>query len=164
VKSSRLVLSLVLLTPGALAQATLPNEFSSGCSALERKALLQPTDPAYSYAIDLARSLASKGIHVECLCASKLQRWFRGEAGAAYFHTRNGVFDAVFLPKGQVFQVEMIEKHENGRHMYLFRGTPTGAPTIDSSKAMWIVQHENALVLVSDQSLAARLEQALNSH
>jgi hypothetical protein len=163
VKLSALVLSLILLAPGLLAQ-TAPTEFTSGCSAQERKAILTPTDPAYTYAVTMARSLTSKDIHVECLCASKLQRWFRGEVSAAYFHTRNGVFDAVFLPKGQVFQVEMIEKHENGRYMYSFRGTPTGRPTIDSSTAMWIVQHENALVLVSDQPLVARLEQALNSH
>ncbi len=146
-KSSGLVLSLVLLMPGLLAQATLPNKFSSGCSALERKAVLQPTDPAYSYAIDLARLLASKGIRVECVCASKAQRLFQGQKGAAYFRTDAGVFDSLYLAKGQVFQVEAVEKR------------------FDSAEPMLFIEHKNVLLLVGkDRPLAARLEHALNSH
>jgi hypothetical protein len=164
VKSSGLVLSIVLLVPGVLAQAILPHEFSSGCSALERKALLQPTDPAYSYAIDLGRLLASKGIRVECVCASTSQGMFHGQVGAAYFHTRYGVFEALFLHEGQVFRVEMIEKPENGRYLYSFRGSPSGHP-VDSSQPMARVQKDNVLVLVyGDRPLAARLKEALNSH
>jgi hypothetical protein len=160
VKSSGLLLSLVLLAPGLFAQIA-PNKFISGCSAEERKAVLQPTDPAYSYAIDLARLLTSKGIRVECICASKSQHLFQGQKGAAYFRTDAGVFDSLYLPKGQVFQVETVEKPESGRYIYRFRGS-RGGLSFDSAKRF--VKHKNVLLLVGgDRPLAARLEQALNS-
>lgn len=162
-KLSGLVLSLVMLVPGLLAQANPQHGFNSGCSALERKAILQPTDPAYSYAIDLARLLASKGIRMECLCASKSQRMFHGQVGAAYFRTRYGVFEALFLPKGQVFRVEMTEKPEGDHYIYTFGGNPSGH-SVYSSRPMAIIQKTNVLVTVyGDRQLAARLEKALES-
>ncbi len=88
---------------------------------------------------------------------------FHGQVGAAYFHTDYGVFEALFLPKGQVFRVEMIEKPESGHYIYTFRGSPSGR-SVYRSKPMARVQKDNVLVMIyGDRPLAARLEQALNS-
>lgn len=155
-------LLLALWAPRLLAQTAPAGEFMSGCSGRERIAVLPATDPAYPYAIELARSLTSKGIHVECLRGSKDQHFFHGQEGASSLRTDAGIFDALFLPKGQVFRVEMVEKPENGRYIYSFRGSPAGPPLLDSSKPMVCIQHENVLLLVwGNQPLAERLESVL---
>jgi len=151
-----LLFLLVLSEPGLRAQTAPPthppNEFDAGCKDREWLAVLTKSDPAYPYAIEFARLLSSKGIHVECLCASKMQRFFAGQVGAAWNRTDAGIVEALFLPKGQAFNVELVETSENGRYHYSFRGTPTGAPRMDSSKPMAIIQHGNVLMVVLGDS------------
>lgn len=159
-----LLLLLILPESGLLAQTAAPKQFTLGCNESESQAVLQATDPAYPYAIELARTLTGRGVQVKCLCASTSQRLFQGQGGAAYFRIDGGVFEALFLPKGKVFRVDLMEHAHNGHYIYSFRGTPTGR-SMYSSKPMWRIQHENVLLLVDgDQPLAARLEQVLNSH
>jgi len=115
--------------------------------------------------MDLARLLTSKGIRVDCICASKSQGLFEGQKGATYFHTDAGIFESLYLPKGRVFRVEMIEKQENGCKVYSFRGSPVGR-SINScgrAKSMVIIERKNVLLLADGGSGAERLRRALNS-
>ena len=157
-------LLLLLLAPRLSAQVTPPlSEFTSGCRDNERIAILEKTDPAYPHAVDLARSLTSKGIRVECVCASKAPGLFQGQEGAAWFRTDAGIFDSLYLPKGQVFRVEVVEKPANGCRIYSFRGSPEGRPMEDCGRPTVFIQHKNVMLLVSgDQPLAERLEKVLN--
>ena len=156
-------LLLLLLAPRLSAQVTPPlNEFTSGCSDSEQNGILEKTDRAYPYAVDLARSLTSKGIRVECVCASKHPGLFQGQVGAAWFRTDAGIFDSLYLPNGRVFRVEVVEKPENGCRIYSFRGTPKGRPMEDCGRPQVSIQHKNVMLLSGDQPLAERLEKVLN--
>jgi hypothetical protein len=115
--------------------------------------------------MDLARLLTGRGIRVDCICASKGQRFFDGQKGAAYFHTESGIFDSLYLPKGKVFRIDVVEKDVNGCKVYSFRGSPVGHPINSCGRARPIVfiQHKNVLLLVDGGSGAGQLRKALKS-
>jgi len=56
---------------------------------------MEPTDPAYSDAMTLARVLAEDGISVSCIGPSTMNGLFEGEVGAAIYKTSRGVFEAL---------------------------------------------------------------------
>lgn len=121
------------------------------------------SDPVYTDATEMGRTLSERGFVVECIHSSVEQHRFEGEKGAAWFKTDHGTFDVLFLPKGQSYDsLEVIEQpQQSGRYVYSFRGTPR-IGSEDSSKQMWFIKHGNALFSVwGDKQLAASLEQAL---
>ncbi len=164
-KPAGLVLSLALLAPGLFAQTGASNNFNAGCDEKHKSAILTPADPAYPYAIELAKFLIARGVNVQCICGSKMQHFFPEQRSAAWFQTGNGIFEALFLPSHQNFHVELVDRSENGRHLYSFRGTPATKTTLDSPKPIYLVQRKNVLLYVwGDQSLAEQLDQVANSH
>jgi hypothetical protein len=124
------------------------------------------SDPVYSDAIELGRTLSARGFVVECIRSSKEQHSFQGQKGAAWFRTDHGTFDVLFLPKGQNWDaLEVIEQpQQNGRYTYAFRGTPQTGNGNDSSKPMWFIKYKNVLFSVwADKELAARLQKAFQN-
>lgn len=90
---------------------------------------LQPTDPAYADALELARTLRDNGFIVMCIAPSKWTGVFDGQKGAALYKTDRGSFEALFLPKPQNFdQLQIIQREENGEYVYSFAGSPTASP------------------------------------
>jgi hypothetical protein len=155
-------------TPPPTPPTTAPEDFTSGCSEAELKAILPTTDPAYSYAVDLARILSDRGFVVSCLCASKMASFFPGLVGAAFFDTDRGSFDVLFLPKGHVFHVKISERRENGSYRYTFRGAPakhSPIVTADSGRLCYFVQHGNVMIpFLTSQEMATDLTAALSAH
>jgi hypothetical protein len=138
--------------PQASSQAT-------GCADANWPAL-QPSDPAYLDALELARTLADSGFIVMCIAPSKMTGTFEGQKGAAVYRTDQGGFDALFLPKPQNFdQLEIVERQEVGRYLYSFAGRPTPWPAnrIDGPRPLFFIRHTNRLVVAYDKDLAHRL-------
>lgn len=158
-------LLFLLLSSRLYAQAAPPlDQFTSRCSESERIAILEKSDPAYPYAVKLAQFLSDRGIRVECVCASKMQLVFTGQRSAAWFQTGDGIFDALFLPIGQNFQVALVDRPQDGWHHYSFSGVPASKMKMDSKKPAYLVQRKNVLLfLFDDQPLARILERVLDS-
>jgi hypothetical protein len=162
-----LLLLLVLAARGLPAQTPSASNFTSGCNELDSKAILPATDPAYSYAMDLARTLTARGFTVKCMGASKMERFFGGMIGAAVYKTDRGNFDGLFLPKGHAFHVKVTERRENGLYLYSFSGSPRVSSPLpaESPRPCYFVQHSNVLFAPwADRQLATDLEAAFNSH
>jgi hypothetical protein len=122
-------------------------------------------DPVHADAVDLGRFLSEHGFVIDCISSSTEQRRFKGEKGAAWFKTNRGIFDVLFLPKGQSFAAfKTVERpQQNGRYLYSFQGTPHILGVEDSSKQMWFIKHDNMLFSVwGDQQLAVALRQAFH--
>ena len=78
-------------------------------------------NPAYADAMELARTLHSRGIEVKCICLSKEERLFEGQEGAANYQTDVGVFEVLFLPKPETFNaLEIVRARGNRRLSLLF--------------------------------------------
>lgn len=131
-----------------------------GCMGQERIAEIQPTDPAYAEATDLTNTLDGLGILVRCTRSSKMARLFRGEVGAAWFRSDDGIFEVVFLPKGHTFaHLKIVEKRDGDRYLTSFRGQPYSQVHMDGSKPTYFIKRGNQLYSVwGDEKLAALLE------
>jgi hypothetical protein len=153
------VVSLVVIAPAAPVGAQVGSP-ATGCVDPHRPAL-QPSDPAYSDAVELARSLALHDFRVICISPSKWTGTFQGQKGAALFWTTTeGGFDALFLPKPQNFdELQIIHRMENGRHLYSFAGHPTPWPAnlIDGPRPTYFIKHMNRLIVAYHDQLAAHL-------
>ena len=127
--------------------------------------LLTPANPAYDAAMNLARTLRSRGIMVKCILLSKEERMFEGQEGAANYQTDDGVFEALFLPKAKTFSaLEIIEQEETGGYLYSFRGSPRSlAERWEGVRPTYFVKHGSQLLHTLDKPLAVRLEQAFHS-
>ena len=118
----------------------------STCDAHEFPAHLTTTDPAYSDALTLERELTANGVAVQCIAGSKMQSFFQGQKGAAWFHTAYGVFDALFFRNSDAPRAIQVTEQRNGaRFLYSFPGTGL-APQMDSSKPESFVRVANALL------------------
>jgi hypothetical protein len=163
-----LIVLFVLAARGLPAQTAPPNQFTSGCSEAGAKAILPPTHPAYSYAIDLARTLTEKGFTVKCVGESTMVGFFRGIVGAVVYETDRGNIAALFLPKGHAFHVKVTERRENGLYLYSFSGSPRARsplPAESAGRPCYFVQHSNVLFpMLTNQQLATDLDVAFNSH
>ena len=138
---------------------------SEECSSNELLALIKTDDLAYADAMDLARSLQVHGFIVKCVLQSKMVHTFEGQQGAALFRTDQGDFEALFLPKPQTFaSLEVIERRENGRLLYWFRGNPRPASPhpIDSAYPIFFGKHMNQLFITSESQLVASIVEALS--
>lgn len=167
-KLAGLLLLFVLAARGLAAQTAPPNPFTSGCSEAGAKAMLPPSHPAYSYAVDLARTLTEKGFTVKCTGESTMTAFFQGIVGGVVFETDRGNIAAVFLPKGQVFHVKVTERRENGDYLYSFSGSPkarSADPAHCAGRPCYFVQHDNVMIpFLTSPEMAADLTAALSSH
>jgi hypothetical protein len=119
--------------------------------------------PVYADASELARTLNDRGFVVECIRRSKEECLFKGQKGAAWYKTDQGIFEVWFLPKTESFAaLEVIEQpQENSRYIYSFRGTPRISVSMHSSKRQFFIKHGNALFKVwGDKPLADSIEKA----
>jgi hypothetical protein len=147
----------------ALSPALLSGQ-STGCTAEDSRAQLLPSDPAYRDAMYFGRTLTERGFAVRCILSSKVQNFFEGQEGAAFYRTAHGDFDVVFLPKTKTFAaLEIIEHRKKNRYIYSFRGTPHSSTRMDGPRINYFVKHGNALVFAwGNKQLAASLDVTLN--
>ena len=68
---------------------------AAGCANANWSAL-QPSDPAYVDAVELARTLADHGFMIMCIAPSKWTGWFEGQKGAAVYRTDRGASTRCF--------------------------------------------------------------------
>ena len=127
-------------------------------------------NPVYANAMELEHTLKGRGIIVDCVRASKMEDFFEGQKGAAWYKTDQGVFEVLFLPKSKTFAaLEIVaQAQDDGRFIYSFRGQPflakahDAAKPIDSSKPISFVKYENLLLMVwNNELLAERLSAVL---
>lgn len=132
---------------------------TAGCAAVGWPPL-QPNEPAYSDATDLAKSLADHGVVIECIAPSKLSGWFEGQTGAALYSTRRGKFDALFLPTPREFDgLAIVERQHSDRVLYTFGGRPKPRPSLvlNAARPVYFIKSLNRLILAHDEELAADL-------
>jgi hypothetical protein len=124
------------------------------------------SSPVYVEAEDLAQTLRSAGIQVQCIRRSKEEHLFDDQAGAAWFKTDQGAFEVWFLPEVGTFSDLHVIEHPrgNGWFVYSFEGMPAIKTTFDSSERMWFIKQRNVLFEVwGDSKLAARIRSAFGS-
>ena len=135
------------------------------CSSNELLASMKPDDPTYADSINLANMLLDRGFIVKCVLQSKMVDTFEGQTGAAVFKTDHVDFDALFLPTPQTFaSLEVIERRENGRFLYWFRGSPhpASAQPINSAHPIYFGKQPNQLFMTSETELAASIVKAVS--
>lgn len=153
--------------------------FPLGLSALDSAcpqgpALLSPSEPVYSDAMELKQMLESRGFEVRCVFPTHLWSIFEtaGDGGVmrstvegeVNFRTNYGDLDAVFMPHPQTFADFKISEHrQDGGFLYTFGGTPRvwDANRFGSARRVYFLDHGNQLFFVDDVALLGRLEQAL---
>jgi len=87
--------------------------------------------------------------------------------GEANFSTNYGAFDVIFMPKPQTFaDFRITERRSDGGYLYRFTGTPRVLAgnkfKFGTATREHFLKHDNHLLLVSDDNLRARLEEALH--
>jgi hypothetical protein len=150
--------TLLLLLP------SFPNGQSAKCNNLDLKAVLPPTNKAYSMAMELAQMLQDKGFTIKCVLLSKMEGFFEELEGAALFGTTRDDFEALFVPKSKKFEkLSVLERTENGRHIYSFDGDPKPGPSsrIDSARRIYFVKHVHMLLEMDDDALAKDIHRAI---
>lgn len=139
--------------------------------------LLSPSDPVYQDAIELTHKLENHGFAVKCVFTTISESLFRladvngshlTVLGAANLRTNHGDIEVVFLPKGQTFANFKVTEHpvSGGYFYYTSSGTPSapGWGKVESNRRIYFLKHDNHLLLVRDDTLRVRVEQALQSH
>jgi hypothetical protein len=140
---------------------------SEKCSDSDLVAVLQPTDQAYSMAMELAETLQAEGFIIKCMLRSKMEGAFEGQYGAALFRTNRGDFEAMFLSKQKTFEkMKVLERRENGWYFYSFEGDPNprSLSRMESPRRKYFVKHAHLLLLTSNDLLAEDLRQAVSKH
>ena len=150
------LLVLCAAAPARLpAQATDCNDLyaSPQANAVAREQWENRSSPVYVDATNLARDLATRGIKVECIRRSKEERLFKGQKGAAWFKTNQGVFEVWFLPNARVAAVAVAKVTS--------RPVPVSLP---SGPGEYFIRHQNIVFHVSlgDRALAASLQTAFH--
>ena len=168
VRPYRFLGSLVLLLLGV--SLSLFSQVSECPPAVSR---LSSTDPVYADAMELKQKLQSHGFVVRCVFPTKMGSIFQVTEGGvlrstiegeANFSTNYGDIDAVFVRKSQTFADFKITEHRQGvGYLYTFAGTPRvwEVNRLGSARRNYFLKHDNQLLLVSDNKLRGRLEQAL---
>ena len=137
---------------------------SSECDARELLNLLQPIDPIYSEAMDLAKVLRGYGLTIKCVLPSKMGNAFEGQIGAALYRTNRGDFEALFLKRPATFaSVKPTEAQKNGFYLYSFEGRPPARGGWTSSKREYFVKHGSHMLITREEELAEYLDRELNS-
>jgi hypothetical protein len=160
----RVPIAMCIMVLCVLWAARLPAQIADPCKNDQaRQSWDNRRSPAYDDAMSLAHTLSNHGILVECIRGSKMEQFFEGQKGAAWFKTNQGIFEVLFLPSPETFAgLEIIDRGRNGRHIYSFRGTPRISRVMDSSEPNYFIKHENALFSVwGDEELAHSIEKAV---
>jgi hypothetical protein len=153
------VITLLLASPSFLSGQ------SEKCSDQDLLAVLQPTNKAYSMAMELAQTLRAGDFTINCVLRSKEEGLFEGLEGAALFRTNRGDFEAIFLPKQRTFEkLRVLERQENGWYIYSFEGDPKPWPAnrIESPRRIYFVKHSHMLLETSNDVLAEDLRRAVS--
>jgi hypothetical protein len=150
---------------GLLTITTLVSQSADPCVDKDlKRAWESGTDPVYADAMELTRMLKDHGLVVECVRSSKQAQLVEGQKGAAWFKTRQGVFEVWFLPKDRTFKNLRIvaDSKPESRYSYSFEGSPHISTAMDSAKPIIFIQHENLLFEILDhEELAKHLRLAL---
>jgi len=117
------------------------------------------TSPVYADATALAEELKSHGVAVECIRLSKQEDIFEGQKGAAWFQSKQGVFEVLFLQSGKDFSALTItEKQANDITTYSFSGNPQATlKSMQSVKHLHFIKHKNVLFEVLENDPLAVL-------
>ncbi|MEO7971378.1 MAG: hypothetical protein ABI698_08770 [bacterium] len=165
------VFQLVLLTIAfaCAAAAQIPQVFPHPSQRAPARdgSLMQPGHPDYEDAMQFARVLNERGIHVLSVHRSKLDGFFPGIQKAAFFKTENGVAEVIFFPEPEGAEnVIVTERREAGRYLYSFAGQPnaTMANGFDSVRPMYFLMHGNWFIVLDDESLYHEVKRALKKH
>ena len=89
---------------------------------------------------------------------------FEGEVGAAFYRTRGGVFQALFLPQSQTFdELQIRERRDGAFYLYSFEGQPkrSTAGPMTASRPFHFLENLNRLIVSDDKELVAHLEAIL---
>ena len=105
------------------------------------------TSPVYAEANALSDELKSHGVEVQCIRRSKQENIFEGQKGAAWFQSKLGIFEVLFLPSGKDFSALTItEKQSEGLTTYSFSGNPKFMlKSMQSVKHLRFIKHRNFL-------------------
>ena len=123
-------------------------------------------DPVHDDAMELAHTLEGHSFVVECVRSSKQSQIFDGQKGAAWYKTNRGIFEVLFLPRGQTFDELKIvsESKGGGFSIYSFQGKPLTSTTMKSKAPIAFIKHDNVMFEVfGDDSLAKNLEQVFQN-
>jgi hypothetical protein len=156
-----LLICFPLLCVGS--QSALGNQ--QPCGPEEAQALLPVSNPAFADALDLARTLGSRGFVVKCILSSKMEGLFAGQEGAALYRTNRGDFEALFLPKSQNFSALLVvEQRETADYVYSFLGSPRPWPAnrMEGSKT-YFIKNTNRLFITWDSQVAKILDEVFHS-
>jgi hypothetical protein len=127
--------------------------------------LLKPEHIAYADAMEFARFLSDRGIHVKSVHRSKLEGFFRDAVKAAFFRTDKGVVEVIFFPDPTGAEKLMVtEQGSAGRYIYSFRGQPHPNPPRDAMNAayrVYFLMHRNWFIVTSNKELHEALQGAL---
>jgi hypothetical protein len=144
--------SVPLLICSALLSVGLQSTWAEQIPCGFPHTLLPSANPAYADAMELARTLRSRGFVVKCVLLSKEERMFEGQEGAANFQTDVGVFEALFLPKPENFNtLEIVEQEETGGFIYSFRGSPRSLIEHWEGRRVYFVKHGSQLLHALDK-------------
>ena len=125
-----------------------------------RRAWDSGSDPIYVDAMQLADKLQTYGFVVDCVRSSKQADLFEGQKGAAWYKTKQGVFEVLFLQEGQTWDgLEVVDEATiGGRHNYRFRGAPRTSSGMDGAKPITFIRHRNLMFeVLDDEELAKRI-------
>ena len=127
------------------------------CDSRELKYPLNAKDPAYRSAMQLAQTLSSHGIKVNCMLPSKMASFFIGQKGAALFRTDHGDFVALFAFQPEQFAYLAVAERpqENSHHRYEIYGTPR-VQTIEG-REQFFLRHDATFFITLDEQLARSL-------
>jgi hypothetical protein len=117
--------------------------------------------PVYADANALAEQLKSHGVEVECIRRSKEENIFEGQKGAAWFQSKQGIFEVLFLPSEKDFStLSITEKQSDGLITYSFSGNPKFmVKSKQSVKHLHFIKHKNFLFeVLENDPLTAHLK------
>jgi hypothetical protein len=107
--------------------------------------------------MQLAQTLSSRGMKINCVGPSKMINWFVGQKGAAAFRTDQGVFNAIFMfEPEQLAHLAVVERPQVGSlHTYEIYGTPT--PRTMQGREHFFLKQDATLFVTAKGKLAKRL-------
>jgi hypothetical protein len=117
--------------------------------------------PVYADANALAEELKSHGVEVECIRRSKEENLFEGQKGAAWFQSKLGIFEVLFLPNEKDFStLSITETQSDGLITYSFSGNPKFMGKFKQSvKHLHFIKYKNLLFeVLENEPLTAHLK------
>jgi len=135
------------------------------CEPRDVSAMLRAESRVYSDAKSLEQFLNQHGIKVNCVLESKMQSFFQGQEGAAFYRTSLGDFDVLFLPTPQSFaRLRIIERRVGEHYVYTLQGIPRPRSSNRiEGRRVFFLKHASELFLLSDEDAHAEIAAALNS-